>query len=164
MNEDDSCEVERDDDGDVGSTSALEADGDESMEEANQIQEAYHGEHCIFDLFNLSTFNTHQVNSAVLYTAAHVPENHYDRATIESNPYALAIKEAFLIAKASEATTQILKELWKLPVEKTDVGPLARLPRGESGESKIPRALVRFSSLFSVFIMHFIAGVRRGHC
>jgi hypothetical protein len=52
-----------------------------------------------------------------------------------------AVNEALLLSKAAEGATQLLRELWKLPNERTDVGTLARLPRG-SAETKLPRSLV----------------------
>jgi hypothetical protein len=51
------------------------------------------------------------------------------------------VNESLLLAKAAEGTTQLLRELWRLPTEKTDVGMLARLPTA-SGGTKLPRSLV----------------------
>jgi len=100
------------------------------------------GEQCTFDLSNLSAFNTHQINSAELYNpqkGAAKTNEWYDCApTIEASIQIPSANESLLLSKAAEGTTQLLRELWKLPTEKTDVGPLARLP---SPETKLPRSL-----------------------
>lgn len=102
-------------------------------------------EQCTFDLNNLLAFNTHQVNAAELYQQKgkkHVNSEWYiSHPTITADAQQLpAVNEALLLAKAAEGTTQLLQELWKLPTEKTDVGPKALLP-SKVKETTLPRSL-----------------------
>ncbi|KAL7493972.1 hypothetical protein ACHAWT_002772 [Skeletonema menzelii] len=118
---------------------------DESPENADS---AGQNEQCTFDLGNLLSFNTHQVNAAELYrgsstnNSSNLNKEWYDTRppTIEATKATLpnAINESMLLAKAAEGTTQLLRELWKLPTEKTDMGLLAKLP---TAETRLPRML-----------------------
>lgn len=110
-------------------------------------------EQCTFDLHNLLAFNTHQINVAELYQP---PSSTQIKKLNDKEWYATlpaieatvgilpgVVNESLLLAKAAEGTTQLLRELWRLPTEKTDVGSLARLPGASSrGEAtKLPRSL-----------------------
>lgn len=118
--------------------------GEEDSANVDRVDTSTEGEQCTFDLSNLSAFNTHQINSAELYNkttgAAKNNEWYGGAPTIEASSSAsIQIpNESVLLSKAAEGTTQLLRELWKLPTEKTDVGPMARLP---SQETKLPRSL-----------------------
>jgi len=101
-------------------------------------------EQCTFDLGNLLAHNTHQLNPAQVYNRksnnSKLDKTWYSSTTIEGDARQLPkVNEDLLLRKAAEGTTQLLRELWKLPSEKTDVGPMAKLP---SEETKLPRALV----------------------
>jgi hypothetical protein len=104
-------------------------------------------EQCTFDLTNLLAFNTNQINAAELYQKQQAKKQldeedwYKDSPTITADSTSLQVNESLLLAKAAEGTTQLLRELWKLPKEKTDVGLLARLPL--VAETKLPRSLVR---------------------
>jgi len=109
-------------------------------------------EQCTFDLANLLAINTHQVNAAELYgknAVNSIKEIHREWYSMSEPTISAAdnaatsqllppVNESLLLAKAAEGTTQLLRELWKLQTEKTDVGPLAKLP---SVETKLPRSL-----------------------
>jgi len=92
------------------------------------------------DLSNLLSFNTHQINSVELYSKGkNKAEWYHGGATIEST---IPINESYLLNKAVVGTSQLLGELWKLEMTKTDVGLMAKLPTGGGGdELKLPRAL-----------------------
>ena len=116
-------------------------------------------EHCTFDLNNLLAFNTHQINAAELYQKQKGKSNKLNQewyshpptiSSAASTQILPAVNEALLLSKAAEGTTQLLQELWKLPTEKTDVGPMAKLPLG--GETKLPRSLV---SIYYYYITLF---------
>jgi regulator of ribosome biosynthesis len=127
------------------------SDGDNESDDVN-ADTLVQSEHCTFDLGNLLAFNTHQVNSAELYNSNkknnsnnnnnnNLNKEWYDSKspTIEiTNNNALPVNESVLLAKAAEGTTQLLRELWKLPTEKTDLGLLAKLP---VTDTKLPRML-----------------------
>ncbi|KAL7530766.1 hypothetical protein ACHAXR_003661 [Thalassiosira sp. AJA248-18] len=115
-----------------------------------------YAEQCTFDLTNLLAINTHQVNAAELYQTSinnsnkknklntNNPEWYNTPPTIipSSTNTTHNVNESMLLAKAAECTTQLLAELWKLPMEKTDVGALAKLPSLGGGETtKLPRSL-----------------------
>lgn len=100
-------------------------------------------EQCTFDLGNLLAHNTHQLNPAQVYDRksnnSKLDKTWYSSTTIEGDARQLPrVNEDLLLRKAAEGTTQLLRELWKLPIENTDVGPMAKLP---SVETKLPRAL-----------------------
>mmetsp|Transcript_9754 Transcript_9754/g.21980 ORF Transcript_9754/g.21980 Transcript_9754/m.21980 type:complete len:474 (+) Transcript_9754:86-1507(+) len=103
-------------------------------------------EQCTFDLTNLLAFNTHQVNAAELYQPKGRPNSEWYNESLLPTITAVNsnqlpnVNEAFLLAKAAEGTTQLLQELWKLPTEKTDVGPKAKLPNS-TAETTLPRSL-----------------------
>lgn len=123
-----------------------------------------YAEQCTFDLTNLLAINTHQVNAAELYQTnnnsnsnksknnklnTNNPEWYTNQPTIipsstnTNTQHHHDVNESMLLAKAAEGTTQLLEELWKLPMEKTDVGALAKLPSSSSGGEiiKLPRSL-----------------------
>ena len=125
----------------------------EKADSSSPIINSDNNEQCTFDLANLLAINTHQVNAAELYgknAVNSIKEIHREwysmsEPTISASDNAATsqllppVNESLLLAKAAEGTTQLLRELWKLQTEKTDVGPLAKLP---SVETKLPRSLV----------------------
>ena len=142
---DDEDDMEEDDDED----DAVLAGDDGTVRDNDNGGSGGGGEHCTFDLSNLLAFNTHQINAAELYQKSKMPDKdgwYRAEPTIPPSPTTMpgAVSEALLLSKAAEGATQLLRELWKLPNERTDVGTLARLPRG-SDETKLPRSLVSFA-------------------
>ena len=154
-------EEEEGSDGEMNSSEEEESSGeeDESDDESSpdnadddvNTDSVGQNEQCTFDLGNLLSFNTHQVNAAELYrggmTTTTTTKNNLNKdwynakpPTIEATKATLPnpINESILLSKAAEGTTQLLRELWKLPTEKTDLGLLAKLP---SAETKLPRML-----------------------
>eukprot|EP00584_Thalassiosira_punctigera_P007827 CAMPEP_0172533930 /NCGR_PEP_ID=MMETSP1067-20121228/6474_1 /TAXON_ID=265564 ORGANISM="Thalassiosira punctigera, Strain Tpunct2005C2" /NCGR_SAMPLE_ID=MMETSP1067 /ASSEMBLY_ACC=CAM_ASM_000444 /LENGTH=473 /DNA_ID=CAMNT_0013318651 /DNA_START=52 /DNA_END=1473 /DNA_ORIENTATION=- len=144
-----------DGDGDEGSSGPSEsesgsddqnddAEGQNSSTRAIDDSNTSGGEQCTFDLANLLAMNTHQVNAAELYRrddrapSSKTDEWYGGALTIPATTGVASVNEPLLLAKAAEGTTQLLRELWRLPAEKTDVGPMARLP---SSETKLPRSL-----------------------
>lgn len=109
-------------------------------------------EPCTFDLRNLLAFNAHPIDTALLYNAAKKPEG--ERATIPSQ---VSVDERHLYKKALDGCQQLIAALWQLPTERSDAGPMVRLPAND--DSRVPRALVcivlflgaKHSSSFSPF-------------
>lgn len=131
-----------DDSGESGSEDEMSVDNDQAENDPKEEPSPTTtdgNEACTFDLGNLLAFNTHQVNAAELYQRSDKSNSEwYANAPTIVNTNS-DIDEAVLLAKAAEGAAQLLRELWKCPVEKkTDVGPLARLP---SVDTKLPRAL-----------------------
>ena len=170
------------DDDNTSSSNSSSDDEDESGDEEGENAAAVDDDHvssqgisnsteqCTFDLTNLLAFNTHQINAAELYQKQQQQQQLNQEWYSSSPTIAIAttttssnlfVNESFLLAKAAEGTTQLLRELWKLPKEMTDVGLLAKLPlsSSSSSETKLPRSLVRrvchvhyFSWMFIQFL------------
>uniref|UniRef100_A0A7S3Q7S7 Ribosome biogenesis regulatory protein n=1 Tax=Chaetoceros debilis TaxID=122233 RepID=A0A7S3Q7S7_9STRA len=92
-------------------------------------------EKCNLDLKNLLSMNSHQVSFDALYMKK---RNKEDSNTTIATSGMLSANEDYLLKKASEGCSQLLIGLWSLETEKTDVGPMARLPRSET---VLPREL-----------------------
>ena len=149
-----SVEEEEDSDGEEEESSEAEEEGssddDESPQNADDVNtdNAGQNEQCTFDLGNLLSFNTHQVNAAELYRKGGTSNSNLNKEWYDARPPTIeattttglpnTVNESMLLAKAAEGTTQLLRELWKLPTEKTDLGLLAKLP---TAETKLPRML-----------------------
>jgi hypothetical protein len=102
-------------------------------------------EQCTFSLCDLLSFNTHQINSTELHSSkkqSAATSAWYRSACISSS---LQVNEDILMEKAISGTSQLLREMWKLPSEKVEGGLMvAKLPTRDSGSAKfvLPRALV----------------------
>ncbi|KAL7539536.1 hypothetical protein ACHAWF_007595 [Thalassiosira exigua] len=154
--EDDGREAEEEG-GESSSGSDGEGEGEDSEEErppprtSTTASAAAEREECAFDLAHLLARNTHQVNAAELYgrgsrratnRIAGDEGGWYDRPPAiapDATSGAPVPDESFLLSRAADGATQLLAELWGLPAESTDAGPMARLPSG--GETRLPRAL-----------------------
>ncbi len=175
-----------DDNEDVIDSTSSSDDEDESGDEEGEnaaavdddclssqgISNDSNNEQCTFDLTNLLAFNTHQINAAELYQKHQQNQKQQQQQQLNLEWYSssptiaianttttspnLFVNEAFLLAKAAEGTTHLLRELWKLPKEKTDVGLLAKLPLSSSAETKLPRSLVRRLFHFHYFSWMFL--------
>lgn len=126
-----SSSVEREDDEEEESPS-----GDQGVNMADPSLSS--GEACTFDLRNLVAINSHQVSSASLYKSS--KKQIEQDITIPPENLGVIVDEELLLEKASEGCTQLLGALWKLPIERSDAGPMVTLPG--YFEMKIPRALV----------------------
>jgi hypothetical protein len=154
--DDDGEEEEGSDDDDEESVDDADADavdGEKVDVDDGNARDGGGGEQCTFDLANLLAFNTHQINAADLYRVGggggnndnakfHRDDWYGASPTIQSTTAGWAVSESLLLAKAAEGTTQLLRELWRLPTERTDAGTLARLPTASSAGTKLPRSLV----------------------
>jgi len=82
-----------------------------------------------FDLRNLTALNPHQVDASALYRGAAGEELD---VTISSNPKTCGTyvppDESILMERARSGCTDLLRALWNVEKEKTDVGPLGVLP------------------------------------
>jgi len=111
-----------------------------TMEEENE-------EHCTFDLRNLLAMNIHQMDTKFLYKSPSQDDkdtitnnnSNKKKACIPLNESFIAANDAYLLKKASEGCQKLIKELWVLPSERTDVGPLVSLPK--EFQNILPRQL-----------------------
>lgn len=95
---------------------------------------------CSFDLRNLLAINSHQVSIKELYDFdTNMGTASDGLCTISLPSVPIKVNEDHLLQKANEGMTQLLSALWKLPTERSDVGPIASLPT--FFEIKIPREL-----------------------
>ena len=69
------------------------------MTQGNKVNEDRAVEPCIFDLRNLTAINSHQIDISKVLSST---------------------SEEYLLQKASEGTQQLLRELWTLPLDKSD--------------------------------------------
>mmetsp|Transcript_13189 Transcript_13189/g.27915 ORF Transcript_13189/g.27915 Transcript_13189/m.27915 type:complete len:494 (-) Transcript_13189:419-1900(-) len=154
---DDGSEDDGDGDDDENESESEEEEEDEEMSDENKQEKdgdrnnslsADGSEQCTFDLTNLLAFNTHQINAAQLYSAASkskLDKEWYTSANVTiSSSLPHPVNEALLLEKAAAGTTQLLRELWRLPVEKksSDVGLMAKLTAADgSAAIKLPRSL-----------------------
>jgi hypothetical protein len=130
-------------------------DSNEGHREGASATAIYTGEEgCTLDLRNLTAVNSHQVNTKALYSIKKGKKGSRKHSSGDefisippTDESIGAVNEEHLFLKAREGCTQILKGLWSLETERTDVGPMALLPK--QFEIKTPRALVR-NYLFSI--------------
>lgn len=97
------------------------------------------GEQCTFDLRNLLALNSHQVETAKLYSKK---GRSTEEITIPGEKLQVTIDEDHLLEKAADGCTQLIHALWQLPTERNDAGPLVVLP--SYSETLLPRQLVSF--------------------
>lgn len=145
-------QINEDEDNDIDdgeSSSSVDEDLDEDAEEhiedeSEEDNEVYPSnnvvvdggdEPCTFDLRNLLAFNAHAIDTAVLYAAN--KKLNRERATIPSQ---ISVDESHLYRKAQAGCKQLIAALWQLPTERSDVGPMVKLPAND--DSRVPRALV----------------------
>ena len=96
------------------------------------IQNSLH--QCTFDLRNLVAVNSHQIKG--LYSFQNKSN---EDITIPND----SVDENVVLSVASASCRHLISELWQLPTERSDAGPLVSLPG--YNEIKMPRALVRYS-------------------
>jgi hypothetical protein len=125
-------------------SSGGEEDGEEEEEEYlsnHNIVVDGGDEPCTFDLRNLLAFNAHPIDAAVLYAAQNGKNSKQQpttgRVTI---PSMVAVDEKHLYRKAEAGCQQLIAALWQLPTERSDAGPMVKLPTTD--DSRVPRALV----------------------
>mmetsp|Transcript_1632 Transcript_1632/g.3907 ORF Transcript_1632/g.3907 Transcript_1632/m.3907 type:complete len:481 (-) Transcript_1632:58-1500(-) len=133
----------------VGDDEEVSDDDDDGQEEDEK--QIYTGEEgCTLDLRNLTAVNSHQVNTQTLYKQPKASSKKKKKkiaddvdgkmlATIPPPESAPKVNEEQLLETARQGCTQILKGLWSLETERTDVGPMGILP--QQFQIKTPREL-----------------------
>lgn len=130
--------VKSESDGDESEVeSHYDDDGGESID-ADRQPPLVTGETCTFDLRNLLVINSHQVESAKLFSTSGRANEEITIGT-RSN-FSCLVDEDHLLERATDGCTQLINALWQLPNERSDVGPLASLP--SFSLTKLPRQLV----------------------
>jgi len=131
-------EEESDDDEEDGGDSD---DGD-GQHGASTPTNAASKEALTYDLRNLVSINTHQISNAALYDSKRSNNNSSssdtDAIEIDTSPIT-NIDEEYIYNKATSDCTKLIEELWKLPIEQSDAGPMVTLPSYD--EVALPRAL-----------------------
>ena len=136
-----------DDEGEQSSVDdeAEENSDDESEQDSKQPDESAAGpssESCNFELADLVSFNTHQINAAQLYAPSSSASTNdwYSANCCIDSPSSLQVDESALLQKAIGGTKQLLQQLWQLESHRTDGGfLLAHLPNRRS--YPLPRSL-----------------------
>jgi len=164
--DEDSCRDEKEkEDNQMQESDESEEDTDDediSNDEKRELptQSIDEKEQCTFDLRNLLVMNGHQINLKSIYGRDNQNKNDTKNkkedkdneedpscciplngaTTKKSAPFHhFAANEDFLLKQASESCQQLIEELWVLPTERTDVGPLISLP--QAFEVPLPRQL-----------------------
>jgi hypothetical protein len=120
--------------------------GEESMDDANASSSALQSEAYTYDLRNLLAINTDQLAIGSLYDSkgAKKSKSTNDKdIEIPLDPIrgaSLEVNEEYLLSKATDGCTQLIRAIWELPTEQSDAGPLATLPAYD--EVRLPRAMV----------------------
>ena len=124
------------DDSDDGET---DEESEPNSNQADESTAATSSESCTFELADLASFNTHQINAAQLYTSTSSNNNDWYSSSSCIDSPSLPINEALLLQKAIRGTQPLLRHLWQLDSHRTDGVLLARLPSRSS--YTLPRAL-----------------------
>jgi len=94
-----------------------------------------------FDLRNMLAVNTDQLAIGSLYKGSKKKKK-IDTSSKEEIPLvqtAFEVNEEYLLSKATDGCTQLIRALWELPTETSDAGPLVTLPTYD--EIRLPRAM-----------------------
>lgn len=94
-----------------------------------------------FDLRNMLAINTDQLEMSSLYKGSKKKKNvdMSSKEEIPLNQTAFEVNEEYLLSKATDGCTQLIRALWELPTETSDAGPLVTLPTYD--EVRLPRAM-----------------------
>lgn len=115
------------------------------MDDANASSSALQSEAYTYDLRNLLAINTDQLAIGSLYDSkgAKKSKSTNDKdIEIPLDPIrgaSLEVNEEYLLSKATDGCTQLIRAIWELPTEQSDAGPLATLPAYD--EVRLPRAM-----------------------
>ncbi len=121
-----------------------DSDGEESMDDTDAPSSALQSEAYTFDLHNMLAVNTDQLAMGSFYDAKKTKSASGKDIEIPLDPVrgaSLEVNEEYLLSKATDGCTKLIRALWELPTEVSDAGPLVTLPTYD--EIRIPRALVR---------------------
>lgn len=124
------------------SESEDDTNGEESTEANNTPFMAQQNEAYTFDLRNMLAINTDQLEMGSLYDAKKTKSGKNDNLEIPLDPIrgkSLEVNENYLLSKATDGCTELIRSLWELPTEASDAGPLVTLPTYD--EIRLPRAM-----------------------
>jgi Ribosome biogenesis regulatory protein (RRS1) len=144
--DDDQEAMDDNDNAEEEESSGEQDDGEEEDEEEypsnNNIVVDGGDEPCTFDLRNLLAFNAHPIDTAALY-AAPLKNDSVNKQPTPGRvtiPSVITVDEKHLYQKAEAGCQQLIAALWQLPTERSDAGPMVKLP--STDDSRVPRALV----------------------
>jgi hypothetical protein len=142
--ESDDESVELDDDGAHDDASEEHREKQKIANAGNKVVIPGADEPCSFDLRNLLAISSYPIDSAQLYsnspTAAVALQPPKNLIIPSTSPASMNVNEEYLLQKSIAACNQLISALWKLPMERSDAGPMALLPSHD--DSNVPRSLV----------------------
>lgn len=154
-NDDESSESGSESDGEEDVAAALfkrpeeesDDDSDDSggEEDGKASKSALQSEAYTFDLRNMLAINTDQLAIGSLYDTKGAKKTRNANAKdieIPLDPLrgaSLEVNEEYLLSKATDGCTKLIRSLWELPTEVSDAGPLVTLPSYD--EVRLPRAM-----------------------
>lgn len=95
-----------------------------------------------FDLRNMLAINTDQLEVSSLYNAkikSSGTSRNDDEIPLDPTR-GVSVNVKYLLSKATDGCTQLIRALWELPTEQSDAGPLVTLPTYDG--IRLPRAMV----------------------
>jgi regulator of ribosome biosynthesis len=113
-------------------------DDDEDMDDA-EGSSPLSSEPYTFDLRNMLALNTDQLAMGSLYKKKKSGQGKEEIPLDPTRGSGLDVNEDYLLAKATDGCTQLIRALWELPMEASDAGRLATLPAYD--EVRLPRAM-----------------------
>ena len=161
--EEDSDEEDVDDEIDMaavfhGSSNQDDEDDDDEDEEGSDSDEkkkvatagavagSMNSDQYTFDLRKLLAINSDQIPRSVLYGKDETKTTSNGKSiTIPlDDSQGQTVNEDFLLSRATEGCTELIRALWQLPTEQSDAGPLVTLPGYD--DIRLPRALVSLAA------------------
>eukprot|EP00535_Pseudo-nitzschia_heimii_P005888 CAMPEP_0197176302 /NCGR_PEP_ID=MMETSP1423-20130617/2277_1 /TAXON_ID=476441 /ORGANISM="Pseudo-nitzschia heimii, Strain UNC1101" /LENGTH=474 /DNA_ID=CAMNT_0042625667 /DNA_START=47 /DNA_END=1471 /DNA_ORIENTATION=- len=124
------------------SESEDDSEGEEHKEDVNTSSTAQQNEAYTFDLRNMLAINTDQLEIGSLYDSKKSKSGKFNSLEIPLDPIhgkLLEVNEDYLLSKATDGCSELIRSLWELPTEISDAGPLVTLPTYD--EIRLPRAM-----------------------
>jgi len=116
-----------------------DSDGEENIDDTNVSSSALQSEAYTFDLRNMLAINTDQLAIGSLYDVKGTKEDDIEIPLDPIRGASLEVNEEYLLSKANDGCTELIRSLWALPTEVSDAGPLVTLPTYD--EIRLPRAM-----------------------
>ena len=126
------------------SESEDDSEGEESIDDADRPSTTQQNEAYTFDLRNMLAINTDQLAIGSFYDSKKTKSRKFNNLEIPLDPIrgkSLEVNEDYLLSKATDGCSELIRSLWELPTESSDAGPLVTLPTYD--EIRLPRAMVR---------------------
>ena len=146
---------EEDDDDDDDDSEDSDSEEKKLVAAASAAAGSMNSDQYTFDLRKLLAINSDQIPRSALYRNSDKQQEKKSASDGKSitipldESQGLTVNEDFLLSKATEGCTELIKALWQLPTEQSDAGPLVTLPGYD--DIRLPRALVSLAIRSTLF-------------